>query len=351
MDWESIAKEPHVWLDAAGPSSDMVISTRVRLARNVVDVPFPARLGEVERRQLIEQVLRAASLSASLTKARYIDLTEAKKIERQFLMERHLISPEMAFEEKDRGVLIGPGQEVTLMIHEEDHLRLQSFAPGFALRQAHAKVDKADTELGEHLPYAFDAEWGFSTRCPTNTGTGMRVSCLLHLPALAAGGDLGRVLEGLTQMNVAARGFYGERSNAIGDLIQISNAMTLGHSEQEYLDNMERVIQSVMHYEHQRREALREPKRRAVVEDQVWRAWGLLRHARLISYDETMSMISQIRLGLHLGLQIPVKASTLNHVMLVTQPAHLQLLKGSTLKAEERDRMRASIIREKLGEP
>ncbi len=349
MDWQTIASEPHAWLDLAGPSSDIVISTRVRLARNIVDVPFPERLEEGGRRELLEQVLRAASLSSSLSQARFIDMKEASKTERQFLMERHLISPEMAFDDHARGVLIGPGQLVTLMINEEDHLRLQSFSPGFSLRQAYNKVNKADNELGDHLAYAFDAEWGFCTRCPTNAGTGLRVSCLLHLPALAASGDLERVLAGLAQMNVAARGFYGESSKAIGNLIQISNTMTLGHSEQEYLENMDRVIQSVMHVERQCREAFLEPKRKAVVEDQVWRSWGLLRNARLISYDEAMSLISQIRLGLQMGLQVPAKAATLNQVMLITQPAHLQLFKGRALKTEERDRARASLIREKLG--
>ncbi len=350
MNWQDLFKEPHVWLETTGPSGDVVISSRIRLARNLVDVPFPARLDSAGRRQLVEQVLQAARTSASLASARYVDLMETKKTERQFLMERHLISPEMAFDELDRGVLIGPGQTITLMIHEEDHLRLQSFSAGLALREAYTKADTADTELGERLPFAFDAEWGYCTRCPTNMGTALRASCLLHLPALAMNGDIDRVLDGLAQMGVAARGFYGERSKAIGDLFQISNALTLGHSELEFLENIERVVQSILHYERQSREALKEPRRRGAVEDQIWRAWGLLRHARLISYDEAMSHISQVRLGLHLALPLPVQAATLNHLMLVTQPAHLQLLKGSALKAEERDRWRAALIRDKLVE-
>lgn len=350
MDWEMLCKEPHVWLESPGPDQDVVISSRMRLARNLAHVPFPARLDAAARRHWLEEILRAASRTSTLTRARFVDLTQTRKIERQFLMERHLISPEMAFEELDRGVLIGPGQDLSLMIHEEDHIRLQSFAPGFSLKMAYRKIDKADVELGAQLAYAYDAEWGFCTRCPTNTGTGLRVSCLLHLPALAARGDLARVLDGLARMGVAARGFYGERSKAIGDLIQISNAMTLGQSELEYLDNMDQVVKGVMQFERQSREALLEPKQRSVVEDRVWRSWGLLRHARLISYDEAMSLLSQIRLGLHLGLPIPAKAATLNQVMLAAQPAHLQLSKGSTLKTEERDRYRATLLREKLGD-
>jgi len=176
MNWEAIFKEPHVWLDASGPSSDVVLSTRVRLARNLVDIPFPARLNSEGRHRLVEQVLQAAHSSPSLASAATIGLTDAKKIERQFLMERHLISPEMVVEDQERAVLIAPGQEITLMINEEDHLRLQSFAAGLALRDAYAKADRVDTELGERLPYAFDAEWGFCTRCPTNMGPGMRAS-------------------------------------------------------------------------------------------------------------------------------------------------------------------------------
>ena len=350
MNWESIFKEPHVWLDSTGPSSDVVISSRVRLARNLVDLPFPARLNSEGRHKLIEQVLKAARSSPNLTSAQYIDLSLTKRTERQFLMERHLISAEMVADDQERGVLIGPGQDVTLMIHEEDHLRLQSFSPGLALREAYTKADHADMELGERLPFAFDAEWGFCTRCPTNAGTGMRASCLLHLPALVMNGDIDRILEGLTQMGVTARGFYGERSKAIGDLFQISNSVTLGHTENELLETIDRVVQSILHYERQSREALIDPRHRVTAEDQIWRAWGLLRHARLISYDEAMSHLSQVRLGLQTGLPLPVKPATLNHLMMVTQPAHLQLLKGSSLKAEERDRWRATLIREKLEE-
>jgi protein arginine kinase len=350
VNWESIYQEPHVWLDSSGPSGDVVLSTRVRLARNLANRPFPARLDAEGRKALMEQVLAASRETATFKAAHYIPLTETKKTERQFLVERHLVSPEMACDEQDRGVLIGPGQVLTLMINEEDHLRLQSFAAGLALKEAHAKADRADTELGECLPYAFDAEWGFCTRCPTNAGTGMRASCLLHLPALVFNGDIQRVLEGLTPMGVTARGFYGERSKAIGELFQISNSVSLGHSEGELLEILERVVQSLLHYERQSRQALFDARRRPSTEDHIWRAWGLLRHARLISYDETMSLLSQVRLGLQMGLPIPVKAATLNNLMLVSQPAHLQLLKGSTLKAEERDRWRATLIREKLGE-
>ena len=350
MKWENLFNEPHVWSENRGPQSDVVLSSRIRLARNLVDRAFPARLDYTAQKQVLSQVAQAALATPSLMDAEYVHLPETRKVERQFLMERHLISPEMAVEEGERAVLITPSRHLSLMVNEEDHLRLQSFESGLGLRDAWKRADLADSELGETLPYAFDAEWGFCTRCPTNVGTGMRASCLLHLPALAVNGDIDRVLDGLAPMGVTARGFYGEKSKAIGDLFQISNATSLGHSELELIENIERVVQGIGQYEHQAREGLMTPHERTETEDQVFRAWGILLHARLISYDEAMTLLSNVRLGLQMGLPVPVRPNVINQLMLITQPGHLQLIKGSTLKAEERDRWRAAIIRQKLNE-
>jgi len=328
----------------------MVLSSRIRLARNLVDQPFPARLDHLAQRQVLKQVATAAAGTPSLANAEFIDLHETRKIERQFLMERHLISPEMASEDGERGVMISATRDLSLMINEEDHLRLQSFASGLALREIWKRADTADSELGEKLPFAYDAEWGFCTRCPTNMGTGLRASCLLHLPALAVNGDIDRVLEGLPTLGVTARGFYGEKSKAIGDLFQISNATSLGHTENELIENIERVVLGITQYERQAREGLKDPHQRLSSEDNVFRAWGILLHARLISYDEAMTLLSNVRLGLQMGLPVPVRPNVINQLMLITQPGHLQLMKGSTLKAEERDRWRAAIIRHKLNE-
>jgi len=350
MEWEKLYKETHVWSENTGPNHDVVLSSRVRLARNLVDMPFPARLDATLQRQLLSRVTEAGRNTPTLKSADFIDLQQAKKIERQFLMERHLISPEMASEEGERGVLISPSRHLSLMMNEEDHIRLQSFEPGMNLRDAWKRANQVDTELGERLPFAYDAEWGFSTRCPTNMGTGLRASCLLHLPALAIAGEVDRILEGLPGMGVMARGFYGEKSKAVGDLFQISNATTLGQTEIELIENIERVVQSLVQHERQAREGFLDPRQRTSSEDQVFRAWGVLLHARLISYDEAMTLLSNVRLGLQMGLSVPVKASQINHLMLITQPAHLQLLKGSAMKAEERDRWRAAMIRQKLTE-
>jgi protein arginine kinase len=350
MNWEHLFNEPHVWSENQGPQNDVVLSSRIRIARNLLDRPFPARLDYAGQREVLHEVVEAAAATPSLANAEYVNLHETRKLERQFLMERHLISPEMASEEGERGVLISPSRHLSLMINEEDHLRLQSFESGLALREAWKRADVADSELGEKLPFAYDSEWGFCTRCPTNVGTGMRASCLLHLPALAVNGDIDRVLEGLPSLGVTARGFYGEKSKAIGDLFQISNSTSLGHSEEELIENIERVVHGLIQYERQAREGLNNPHQRTISEDQVFRAWAILLHARLISYDEAMTLLSNVRLGLQMGFPIPVKPNIVNQLMLITQPGHLQLIKGSTLKAEERDRWRAVIIRNKLNE-
>lgn len=350
MNWEALYEEPHVWSENSGPQCDVVLSSRIRLARNLVDRPFPARLDQAGQEAVLQQVVKAAGGTTSLNSAELVDLQRTRRIERQFLVERHLISPEMAQDGGERGVLISPDRRLSVMINEEDHIRLQRFAPGLSLRETWDQADRADSELGDLLPIAFDSEWGFCTRCPTNVGTGMRASCLLHLPALAVNGDLDRVLDGLPQMGVTARGFYGEKSKAIGDLFQISNATSLGHSEQELLENIERVVLGITQYERQARQSLLEPRQRAASEDQVFRAWGILLHARLISYDEAMTLLSNVRLGLQMGFSVPVRANVINQLMLITQPGHLQMNRGSALRAEERDRLRASIIRQKLGQ-
>lgn len=349
MNLPDLFHERHLWFEGTGTDNDVVISSRVRLARNLVEAPFPARLDPDSQNAVMACIKEAVQLSPSFVECQVIDLSTKKKVERQFLMERHLISPEMAFGEGHRSVVISKSRLITLMINEEDHVRLQSFQSGLGLKTAWRSADRIDNELSERLTFAFDNDWGFCTRCPTNMGTGMRASALLHLPALVMGGDLPRVLESLARMGVTARGLYGERSKALGDLYQISNAVSLGQSEKEILENVEQVVQSLVQYERQAREGLSEGPRRAATEDVVYRAWGILRNARLISYDEAMLLLSHLRLGVQLKMPLPVESAALNVLMVVTQPAHLQLLKGDALKATEQDHWRAALIRQTLG--
>jgi protein arginine kinase len=351
MNWEPYFTQRPAWLEGTGEANDVVLCSRIRLARNLADTPFPARLTREGQEQVLRKVAEASAGVPSLRPHEFVALSSLKKLERQFLMERRLISPEMAFEEGEQAVLIGPQQLVTLMVNEEDHLRLQAFQPGLSLRAGWHIANQIDDELSQQLPFAFDEDWGYCTRCPTNVGTGMRASCLVHLPALVMNGDIQRVLEELARMGVSARGLYGERSKAWGDLFQISNARSLGQSETEIVEMVEQVIQSLVHYERKSREGLGDVKHHQATEDTIYRAWGILRNARVISYDEAMLLLSRVRLGLAMGFDLPVTPAMLNNLMILTQPAHLQLLKGGPLKAEDRDCWRAALIRHKLANP
>jgi len=350
FDWHAFIKPKHGWLTGAGPESDVVLTSRIRLARNLADRPFPARLNRSAQQAVVDDV-RAGCEATVFKASRCIDVSALRKLERQFLVERHLISPELACMEGARAVIVHDDDPMALMINEEDHVRLQVFEPGLSLGRAWNRADRVDSQLGEKLPFAFDAEWGYCTRCPTNVGTGMRSSCLVHLPALRLTGDLQPVLDDLRPMGVSARGFYGEGTKATGDLFQLSNTASLGNTEEEIIGKVKEVVQSLVRFERRAREALATAKNGALTEDGVHRAWGILRNARLISYDEAMTMLSRIRLGLQMGLDLPARLETVNELMVMTQPAHLQLFKGSPMKAAERDQSRAALIRQALEQP
>lgn len=338
------------WLTQEGESSAVVISSRARLARNLVGVPFPHRADKPTQRHIAQHIIRAAEQVPSLTKAHVLDLTALSRVERQFLMERHLISHEQAFSAGERSVIIGKGEALSLMINEEDHLRIQTMEPGFALGSAWQRVGRVDQELGKRLEFAYMEEWGFLTACPTNVGTGLRTSCLLHLPALVLRDQLPQMLQQITDAGGGARGLYGEGTKAMGDLFQISNMTTLGLSEPEMVAMLERVVTRVIRREMEERQTLMTPALRPHMEDQVYRAWGLLTHARAITYEEALQLLSRVRLGRVLGFDLPVNTGTLQGLMLATQPAHLQILQEQELKAGERDMIRAALIRQWLGD-
>lgn len=337
------------WLTREGQSSAVVVSSRTRLARNLVGVPFPHRADKTTQRHVFQHVVRAAERTTSLGKAQVIDLQTLTRVERQFLMERHLISHEQAFSSGERGVIVVEGEGLSLMINEEDHLRLQAMEPGLATAKAWQRLQRLDQELGALLDFAYMDEWGFLTACPTNVGTGLRASCLLHLPALVIRDELTRVLQEITRSSCGARGLYGEGTKAMGDLFQISNTTTLGTSEPEMVAMLERVVTHVIRREQEERQALIAPALRRQTEDRVFRAWGLLTHARAMSYEETLQLLSRVRLGKCLAFELPVSTGTLQGLMLATQPAHLQILQAKELKAEDRDVIRATLVREWMG--
>ncbi len=337
------------WLRGSGPESDIVISSRVRLARNLSNFPFLTRADEAQRAEIHTAIRKAlARLGLAENGHCYVDLAETTELTSRFLLERHLISRELANGTGGRGVLFSKSEMLAVMVNEEDHLRIQAIRAGFEIDRAYAEISAIDDELDELLEFAFSEEFGYLTACPTNVGTGMRASVMLHLPALVFTKQVDKVFASVTKINLAVRGFYGEGTQASGDFYQISNQITLGTSEQEVFDLLERVVPKIVTYEREVRDHLLD-KDRLSLEDRVWRAFSVLKSARTISSEETMTHLSSVRLGVNLGLLHDVDISTVNELFILTQPAHLQRLEKRDLDPNERDATRAAFIRRQLG--
>src|SRR5512143_36086 len=335
-------------LDASGPMSHLVLSTRVRLARNLADHVFLTRNSEGEREAILEQVQRAARDTVLLRRAAAFRLDTLERADRQLLHERHLVSKELAGLDADGRVRSGAclliQDRIGAMLNEEDHLRLQGLHSGFALEGVYAEVDKLDAELGQRLPFAFHPEFGYLTSCPTNVGTGLRASVLIHLPGLVLTKEISKVLQGLAQVGLTYRGLYGEGSELVGNFFQLSNQTTLGKSEKELLDHLGKMVRQVIEYEEQARQVLLRDAR-TIIEDKVWRAYGLLRNARTLSFDETMSLLSGVRLGVGLGLVDRCGLYALNKLLVHTQPAHLAALEGVRPEDPDLNVRRARYVR------
>jgi protein arginine kinase len=319
------------WLDASGPSSHLVLSTRVRLARNLAGRPFNPRATQADRESVVRDVLGAAESSVSFKRALQFRLDRLERTDRQLLHERHLVSKELAGIEDNSSVKPGAAllvqDGVGVMLNEEDHLRLQGLRSGFDLEATYQDVDRVDGELGQRLAFAFHPEFGYLTSCPTNVGTGLRASVLIHLPGLVLTKEISKVLQGLAQVGLTFRGLYGEGSEVVGNFFQLSNQTTLGKSEQDLLDHLAKMVRQVMAYEEQARQVLLRDVP-TIIEDKVWRAYGLLRHARTLSFEETMNLLSGVRLGVGLSLISGVGLYTLNKLLVHTQPAHLAVLES-----------------------
>lgn len=337
------------WLKGSGPESDVVISSRIRLARNLSGYMFLGKMEVNEEGKLILEVQKAVKASQNLKDASFIHYRELKDVDRQFLLERHLISREHAAGKGKKALVVTMNEIISIMVLEEDHLRLQAFQSGFNLLEAWRIIDKVDSELEETLAYSFDPALGYLTACPTNVGTGLRASCMLHLPCLVMTKQINKILQAVAKLGLAVRGLYGEGTQAVGNFFQFSNQVTLGQNEEDIIDNLNRVIRQVIEHEKEARKYLLEKKGKKV-EDQVWRALGILKAARLISSNETISHLSLVRLGVDMGLIEGLSRATLNTLFLFIQPAHLQKFYGGDLGSAERDAKRAELMREKLKE-
>ena len=341
-------KQSAEWLRAVGDDNDVVVSSRLRLARNVSGFPFLQKLSNEQQEEIVDLAEEAVRKSEGMKEAFYLRYQSLTDLERQFLLERHLISREHAGEKGEKAVAISANEVVSIMVLEEDHLRLQAFQAGFNLMGTWRIINRIDDDLEKNLDYCFSPTMGYLTACPTNVGTGLRASCMLHLPSLVLTKQVHKVLQALAKLNLAARGLYGEGTQAMGNYFQFSNQMTLGQHEEEIIDNLERVIRQVIEHEREARKYLRE-KRKAKFEDQIWRAVGTLKSAHVISSTEATQLLSLLHLGIDMELiKTQLTHQDINTLFLLIQPAHLQKLTGKSLNSSERDIRRAELIREKL---
>ena len=345
MNLDDLTRTSGEWLRGTGPESDIVMCSRIRLARNLADFPFSNRASRGEKAE-IEQNFQSAVERGQLDLS-FLDVNAMNALDRQFLVERQLISRELSGGDGPRGVAIGPQENVAIMVNEEDHLRIQVMHSGLSLHEAWDVMNKLDDHLEEHLTYAYSSQLGYLTACPTNVGTGIRVGVMLHLPALVQTKQIDKVFRALQKINLAVRGLYGEGTQAFGDFYQISNQQTLGKSEPELIRILNDVVPQVIQYERTARQALMN-ERRQHLHDQVSRAYGVLKTAHTISSEETMLLLSSVRMGINLGLIDDLAIATVNELFIQTQPAYLQKIQGSELGVEERNVARASYLRSRL---
>ncbi len=347
MDLDSLTTTSGEWLRGSGPESEIVISSRIRLARNLAQFPFPNRAEESVRAE-IESLLKEKIEEVPVgTKMGYVNVRELKELDRQFLVERQLISREHAESHGSRGVVIGSEENVSLMINEEDHLRIQVLRSGFDLEDCWKEINRIDDLLEEQVTYAFNEQVGYLTACPTNVGTGIRVSVMLHLPALVMTKEIQKVFQALHKISLAVRGLYGEGSQAMGDFYQISNQVTLGKSEESIIEELKEVVPNIIAYERRMRNALVHENRENL-HDQIARAYAILKGAQTISSEETMHFLSSVRMGINLKLIDDLEIPTINELFIHTQPAHLQKLHREALASAERNVARASYLRRRL---
>ncbi len=349
MQLDDLLKQTSEWVKGTGPNSEIVMSSRIRLARNLNKYPFSNWAKKKQEEEVLLLAREGIEKSNYLKGHLFLKIGELSEIDRQFLVERHLMSIEQATNPNYKALAITPEEITSIMINEEDHLRMQVMQSGFNLREAWTIVDKMDNELGEKLDFAYSLDWGYLTACPTNTGTGMRASVMLHLPCLVMTKKIGQVLQAISKLSLTARGLYGEGTEASGNFFQISNQVTLGHREEDIISNLEGIIKQIIDHEQNARNVLLGGQNRRILEDRIWRSYGTLKNARIITTNETLELLSSVCLGVDIGLIKDIDRRTVNELFVITQPAHLQKIEGRALSATQRDMKRAELLRERLG--
>jgi protein arginine kinase len=345
--FEEMSKNLTGWLSGKGDESMVVLSTRVRLARNIADCIYPSASDSGTREKVVGYFEAAFSHSDRLGRGRLVKASELNQLDRDFLVERHLMSPTFMQDDGSRALFIDDKEQVAIMINEEDHFRIQSLTAGLNPEAAFNMAGEYDNEIGKFMDYDYDPDFGFLTACPTNVGTGMRASVLIHLPGLVITKEIERVISKITKMGVVVRGFYGEGTDVLGNLFQISNQTTLGISEKEILDSIAVVTRAIIDDEAAARNRLLSEASDQII-DKIWRAYGILKHARVLTSEEAMNLLSAIRLGVAMGIINFIGISLINEILLLSQPAHLQKYFSKEMNPDKRDFVRAEMVREKL---
>ncbi|WP_368901749.1 protein arginine kinase [Oceanobacillus oncorhynchi] len=337
------------WMLEDGPDKDIVMSSRVRLARNFADKLYPTS-GNKEALEEVLQFIKKNYIKEEDTEQdslTFIPMKQLNMIEKLVLVEKHLISPHLIKHSDYAAVLLSEQEQTSIMVNEEDHLRIQVYYPGLQLKKALEEAYYLDDWLEEEADYAFDETKGYLTSCPTNIGTGMRASIMMHLPALVLTKQINRLIPAINQLGLVVRGIYGEGSEARGNIFQISNQITLGKSEEDIVEDLESIVNQLVEHERMARQYIYEQSEISL-EDRVFRSYGTLKNSRIIDSKEAATCISNLRLGIDLGIIENISENILNELMVLTQPGFLQHYANKALRSDERDIRRASIIRERL---
>src|SRR3954471_451224 len=330
-----------------GPHNKIVLSSRVRLARNLKGLAFPGWAKKVERVKSLDIIRPAVESLPAMGDFFSESMDNLTVMDKNILVERHLISREHAAKSAGSGLVLNREESLCVMINEEDHLRMQALRPGLQLKQAWHAIDQIDSKLEKKLSYAFTGDLGYLTACPTNLGTGIRVSAMLHLPGLVLAEQINQIIQAVNKLGLAVRGLYGEGTEALGNVFQVSNQMTLGEGEADIVERLNKVLSQIIEHEENARGTLLEKKSKSVY-NHIGRAYGILANAHSISSKETMNLLSLTRLGVDLNLFTDVERWMVDELFILTQPAHLQKRFSEKLSAEERDLLRADMLRERL---
>ncbi|QED45915.1 protein arginine kinase [Cytobacillus dafuensis] len=337
------------WMSAEGPDSDIILSSRIRLARNIKQYKFPTLFTNDEAKSVIHMIKKKVEEKSfsTLGNLELLLMDELQPLQKRVLMEKHLISPHLAENSSHGACVLSENEELSIMINEEDHIRIQCLFPGFQLSEALNIANEIDDWLEVEIDYAFDEKVGYLTSCPTNVGTGLRASVMVHLPGLVLTQQMNRIIPAINQLGLVVRGIYGEGSEALGNIFQVSNQITLGKSEKDIVEDLKSVVSQLISQERSAREALAKTSN-IQLEDRVFRSYGILSNCRIIESKEAARCLSDVRLGIDMQYLKNISKNILNELMILTQPGFLQQYAGGPLRPHERDIRRASLIRERI---